>query len=202
MAHTPANRAFSGPTTIAQRLEIALSRELEEGEQVVWKGMKLARVEPKGFLIYLFAIPWTAFALFWMAMAGLFTMGQETDPAAYIFPLFGLPFVLVGLGMLAAPFLSFFQRGRILFAVTDKRALKLSLGRELTVNSVPGTQIVENVRRESPDGTGTIDLTLSIDVTGYNGRKSRKMEFGRVDNVFEADKAIRAILGLTQITAP
>lgn len=187
--------AFSGPTTIAQRLELALSRELADGERVVWQGMKLARVEPKGFAIYLFAIPWTAFALFWMSMASLGVSQSGAGLLGWAFPLFGLPFVLIGLGMMATPFLSFFQRGRVLFAVTDQRVLKLSLGRELTVNSVPPDKISEAVRHESSDGTGRIDLSLTKDVTGYNGRRSRKMDFGRVEDVFAAYQAITALTG-------
>lgn len=187
--------AFSGPTTIAQRLELALSRELADGERVVWQGMKLARVEPKGFAIYLFAIPWTAFALFWMSMASLGVSQSGAGLLGWAFPLFGLPFVLIGLGMMATPFLSFFQRGRVLFAVTDQRVLKLSLGRELTVNSVPPDKISEAVRHESSDGTGRIDLSLTKDVTGYNGKRSRKMDFGRVEDVFAAYQAITALTG-------
>ena len=190
-----ASSAQHMPGTVAQRLEVALSRELLDGERVVWKGMKLARVEARSFAIWLFAIPWTAFALFWMAMAGLFTVGTNSDPFSWIFPLFGLPFVLIGLGMMAKPFLSFFQRGRILFAVTDQRVLKLSMGGDLTVNAVPADKIRDSVRRESKDGSGTIDLTLSADIVGYNGRPSRKMEFGRVENVFGAFQAIAALTG-------
>ena len=182
-----------GHGTVAQRLALALTRELQDGEAVVWQGMKLARVEPKAFAIYLFAIPWTGFALFWMAMAGLFTIGASSDPFAWIFPLFGLPFVLIGLGMFAIPFLSFFQRGRVLFAVTDKRVLKLSLGGDLTVVSVPAEKIRETVRHESADGTGTIDLSLSTEVENYGGRLGRKLELGRVERVFEAYQAVTAL---------
>ena len=188
-----ASKAFSGPTTIAQRLELALSRELEDGEKLVWKGMKLARLEARAFAIYLFAIPWTAFALFWIAMASLATRAANGDPLAWAFPLFGVPFVVIGLGMFAKPFVPFFQRGRILFAVTDRRVLKLSLGRELTVNSVPGATIKDMTRRESADGSGTIDLSLSIDIVGYTGRKSRKLELGRVANVMAAFQAVNAL---------
>ena len=179
--------------SVAQRLALALHRELAEGEQVVWESMKLARIEPKGFAIYLFAIPWTAFALFWMGMAGLFTLGVDSDPFAWVFPLFGLPFVLIGLGMMMAPFLSFFQRGRVLFAVTDRRVLKLSLGGELTVVSVPASKITESVRHESADGTGRIDLSLTTEVENYGGRRGRKLEVGRVERVFDAYQAITAM---------
>lgn len=192
-----ASKAFSGSTTIAQRLDLALSRELEEDETLVWKGMKLARLEAKSFAIYLFAIPWTAFALFWMALAGLATRSASSDPLAWAFPLFGVPFVVIGLGMFAKPFVPFFQRGRILFAVTDRRVLKFSLGRELTVNSVPASTIKDMTRRESADGSGTIDLSLSIDVIGYTGRKSRKLELGRVADVLGAFQAVNALTRLS-----
>jgi hypothetical protein len=190
-----ASKAQFAHGTVAQRLDLALSRELHEGESVVWKGMKLARIEPKGFAIYLFAIPWTAFALFWMSMAGLGASQMDGGIMAWAFPLFGLPFVLIGLGMMATPFLSYFQRGRVLFAVTDQRVLKLSMGSELTVNSVPADKVADSVRRESSDGSGSIDLSLSADVTGYGGRRSRKMEFGRVEGVFDAYQAIEKLTG-------
>ncbi len=59
--------------SLRQRLDLALSRELRVGERVQWSGMKLARVEWTHFGIYAFAIPWTAFSLFWtfMAAAGI-----------------------------------------------------------------------------------------------------------------------------------
>ena len=93
----------------------------------------------------------------------------------------------------AAPFLSFFQRGRVLFAITEHRVLKLSLGRELSVNSVPADKIRDRERRESADGTGTIDLTLSTQVDTYGGRRSHKMQVGRVERVFEAFQAVSAL---------
>ena len=61
-------------------LDLALKRELRSGERVIWKGHQLARISAKAFGIYLFAIPWTAFALFWTMMAswGASEMQHET----------------------------------------------------------------------------------------------------------------------------
>ena len=59
---------------------------------------------------------------------------------------------------------------------------------------MPADKIRSTERKESADGSGSIDLSLSTDVIGYNGRPSRKMQFGRVENVFEADKAIAALI--------
>ncbi len=182
--------------TVRQRLDLALMNELRDDEHVVWQGMKLARIEPKGFGIYLFAIPWTAFALFWTAIAawGTSAMG-DGDIIGWAFPLFGTPFILIGLGMLATPFVPLFQRGRILFAVTAQRVLKLSLGRDLTVNSVPASRIGDIVRRESSDGSGSVEMSLSAAITDFNGKKSNQMTIGRVDNV---RAAYQAVLDLSQ----
>lgn len=182
--------------TVRQRLGLALMEELREGENVVWQGMKLARIEPKAFGIYLFAIPWTVFALFWTAMAawGTSAMGAP-NLIDWAFPLFGTPFILIGIGMLATPFVPLLQRGRILFAVTPQRVLKLSLGRDLTVNSVPASRIGDIVRSESADGSGSVELSLSAPITDFTGKTSRHMSVGRVDNV---KGAYQAILELSQ----
>lgn len=178
------------PGSVRYRLDLALHRELQEGESIVWQGMKLARVEPASFVIYLFAIPWTAFALFWMSMAAMATSASDGGILGWAFPLFGLPFVAIGLGMMAVPFLAFFQRGRVLFAVTDRRVLKLSLGRELEVVSVPASRIGDIVRRESGDASGMVELSLSTTIIEYGGRRTSKMQVGRVDDVKGAYEAI------------
>lgn len=179
------------PRTVRQELDAALRRELARDERLEWHGMKLARIEPKGFAIWLFAIPWTGFALFWMAMASLMT---SADTGAGIlswgFPAFGIPFVLIGIAMLALPFVPLFLRGKILFAVTDSRVLQLSLGRDLTVVSVPASRIGDIVRRESGDGTGSVELTLSSPVSNFVGRQTSKMSVGRVEDVRGAYEAI------------
>jgi hypothetical protein len=43
-----------------------------------------------------------------------------------LFPLFGVPFVLIGLGMLAAPYWMRRKAQNTVYALTDKRALILS----------------------------------------------------------------------------
>lgn len=175
--------------SVRQQLDLALHDELRESEVVVWSGMKLARIEPKGFGIYLFAIPWTAFALFWTSLAFLFTRGDD-GVMGWAFPLFGTPFILIGIGMLASPFLPYFQRGRILFAITNQRVLQLSLGSDLTVTSVPASRVGDITRMQSPDGSGSVELTLTASVTSFHGRKIKSMIIGRVDDIRGAYEAV------------
>ena len=64
----------AGPTrdpSRAARLKLALERELHPDEAVLWHGWQLARAEWRAFGIYLFAIPWTAFAALWTTLAAV-----------------------------------------------------------------------------------------------------------------------------------
>lgn len=176
--------------TVRQRLDMALHRELQSGERVRWQGMKLARIDLASFGIYLFAIPWTAFAVFWMVMASAgVSASSDVGLIGWAFPAFGIPFVLIGLGMMATPFVPLTQRGRILFAVTSTRILKLSLGRELKVESTPADRLGEIVRHERADGSGTVKITLG-NSSGLRRSRMQKLVVGQVDDVKAAHEAI------------
>jgi len=58
----------------------------------------------KSIPIVLFGIPWTAAALFWMALTSGFEMPNFNFKDGFdVFPLFGIPFVFIGLEMLSSP---------------------------------------------------------------------------------------------------
>ena len=61
------------------RLRQALERELQPGESLVWHGWQLARIDPRSFLIYVFAVPWTAFALMWTVLAAGVKVGNFVE---------------------------------------------------------------------------------------------------------------------------
>ena len=179
--------------TVRQRLDLALGRELHTGERVQWQGMKLARIEPKGFALYLFAFPWTAFALFWTTLAATGVSEMEGGILSWAFPLFGLPFIVIGLAMLAAPFVPLLQRGRILFAVTDQRIMRLSLGRSLSVKSVPAKRVGQIERDESPDGTGSLKIAVRVGTDSDGDARTEHFDLGRVENVMSAQRAVEAL---------
>jgi hypothetical protein len=66
-------------------------------------------------------IPVTAFAIFWMALASQQTK-QISGPGSF-FPLFGIPFIVVGLGMLSSPLWRGRKALRTVYALTDQRAI-------------------------------------------------------------------------------
>ncbi|MGX7953757.1 hypothetical protein ACWPM1_14490 [Tsuneonella sp. HG249] len=180
-------------------MALALERELQPGERVLWSGRRLARVSWGGLGIWLFAVPWTAFSLSWMAGA---SMGAQAASGtigvlSWAFPLFGLPFVLVGLGMMAAPFLPLFGASRTLFAITDRRVLRIALfGSRLWTKSVELKEIREFSRSEGRNAEG--DLRLDLGSTRDSEGDVRKASFsiGTVADVMAADRVLHAQLGL------
>lgn len=183
-------------SALTERLRMALERELGPDEEVVWHGWQLARVQPRMFLIYVFAIPWTAFSLLWTGLAAAAIMGAGEDGPGLIgwaFPLFGLPFIAIGLWMLAGPFLPLFVRGRVLYVVTDRRVLRLSYWRELAVKAVPAERIGLAERQEKPDGTGTLSLAVRVGRDSDGDKQTESFLIGLVDDVMGAQAAVNRI---------
>jgi hypothetical protein len=180
----------------AARLRAALERELRADEAVLWHGWQLGRIEARMFLTYIFAIPWTAFSVMWTGLAAAAIAGSGEDGPGWIgwaFPLFGLPFVAIGLGMLAGPFVPWFQQGRVLYVVTGERVLKLSLGRALEVTAVPADRIGLATRSEQRDGTGSLTLAIKIGRDSDGDRQTEHFAIGAVADVIGAHQAINRI---------
>lgn len=60
-------------TAIPRPLQETVDRELEPGERIQWIDMPTARFfTPVATGVFLFAIPWTAFAIFWICGASDF----------------------------------------------------------------------------------------------------------------------------------
>jgi hypothetical protein len=107
----------------------AFESEIEPGEKILWQGRPDAtRAGLKLVPVLVFAIPWLAFSIFWVVGAADYKVPDLSKPGGF-FPLFGLPFVLVGLFLLSVPYLGYRTAQRTVYAVTSKRVLILILGR-------------------------------------------------------------------------
>lgn len=181
----------------ADAISLALDRELQAGERLLWSGKRLARVSWGGMAIWLFAVPWTAFSLFWMAGA---SMGAQASSGtfgllAWALPLFGLPFVLVGVGMMAMPFLPLFGASSTLFAITDRRVLRIArFGNRLWTKSVSLKEIREFSRSEGRHGEGELRLDLGSRRDSDGDVRKASFSIGTVADVMAADRALHAQL--------
>lgn len=184
---------------VGDPLEAALRRELEVGETIRWKGRALPGSALGGFGLYVFAIPWTAFSLFWTAMAFGATQAGAWDGSgagllAYAFPLFGLPFIIIGLVMLGMPFLAMAKARKTMFAVTDRRLLRLTRLRELESESIPAERIGALTRKEKGNGAGSLQIAVGVGRDSDGDRQTEHFTIGKVANVRQAEAQVQRLL--------
>jgi len=181
-----------------------VDRELAPGEQIRWVDMPLPRLfTPASTGAFLFAIPWTAFALFWTGFAafGVSKMPPGEGPwgLKWAFPLFGLPFILIGLGMLSSPWWARRAARRTVYAITDRRAIVFQGGWSTTVRSYAPEQLSQVFRREHRDGTGDVIIAVDGWQNRYGTRRATEAGFLRV----REPKTVEAMLkGLAALAKP
>ena len=173
-------------------LDRKLESELQSGERIEWKGMPVPRFFKLETLVtFLFAIPWTAFAIFWMCGAAGFQIPDFSKGFTpfMLFPLFGLPFVAIGLGMLSTPVWAYLQDRKTLYAITNKRVIIMTGGKSFEIRSLPAKQIKELTRRER---SGTGDLIIAHETWRDSDNDLRTKETG-LFNIVDVKGAQRAL---------
>ncbi len=182
--------------TAMAKLRLALERELAPDEVVQWHGWQLGQIDPRTFVSYIFAVPWTVFSVAWTGVAATaVAMSNQTGLGllAWAFPLFGTPFVAVGAWMLWRPFVPLWEHGRVLYVVTDRRVLKLSIGRTLSIKTVPADRIGLIQRSERADGAGTLSLAIRIGRDSDGDKQTETFDISLVADVMGAQTAIDRI---------
>jgi len=139
--------------------------QLDPGERLIWSGQPEPRAYAwkKGWLSFLFGIPFFAFAVFWTTMASSF--GGEG--VAGFFWLWGIPFLLVGLAMLLSPFWYYARAGRTSYVLTNRRAVIATSGPFPVRTSVP-LEHVSFIEVESrADKSGNLLFREVMRMAGY-----------------------------------
>lgn len=158
-------------TVIPRHLEDRIDRELETGERIEWMDMPIPRYFTRASTAaFLFGIPWTAFAVFWVFAASGFKVPDFSGGGESLFPLFGLPFVLIGLAMLSSPFWAYRRAFKTVYVITDRRAILYQGGWTRTIRSYPPEKLEEIYRKERRDGSGDV----VFDHRTWRGRHGRE----------------------------
>jgi hypothetical protein len=179
---------------LPESVRALVEAELEPGESLRWVEQPIpSRAARSVVPVMLFAIPWTAFSVFWIAMAA---RGAAHSAGPFrLFPLFGTPFLLIGLGMLSSPFWAARMAKRTVYAVTDRRALVIQgrIGRGESVRTFEPEKLGELRREQQADGSGNLVFGEDVGV-GSNGRRYvTSYGFMAVPNVREAEEQVRAL---------
>src|SRR5215831_14428924 len=141
-----------------------ISQELDAGEKLLWAGRPRQGIffRPSDALLIPFSLIWGGFAIFWEATALYATSRPHSDAPdfiRFIFPLWGLPFVAIGLYLIFGRFfVDRAQRAKTAYGITDRRVIIRSGIFSRTTKSLNLRTLSDVTLAERSDGSGTITL--------------------------------------------
>ena len=168
--------------TLPPELQQKLRDELKAGEQLQWVGQPNPKAVRKSAMpLLLFFIPWTAFALFWTVAATGFQLPDLNRSIFYLlFPLFGLPFIGVGIWGLSMPWRMAKQAAHSAYAVTTQRVLMLTnTPKQFKSQSFYVHSLSDVSREQQPDGSGNI--YFYNDAAQHNAKRKKQGFYGIPD---------------------
>jgi hypothetical protein len=194
-----------GTDALPRHLRDAVHAELAAGETVLWAGQPdPARSMRSSLGIVFFGVPWTAFSVFWTVMAFAMTRQANGTPAAFgiLFPLFGVPFILVGFGMLLSPRGASSRARATAYAVTDRRVLVVVAtenGRHKSVEAfVP---VVGAGLKRTETGNGRGDLVLPRPYGGSVELRSGSLSVQSVSSLGANSGTAVTLVGIPDVRA-
>ncbi|MBI2427366.1 MAG: hypothetical protein HYV29_00945 [Ignavibacteriales bacterium] len=172
--------------------QIATSEIAPEGESLLWCGQPdPIRLAMTTLPVFIFAIPWTAFSVFWIYGASGFQFPPDFSQGGFsYFPLFGVPFLLIGLGMLSAPVFTYTKAFRTVYIISNKSIRIVTTGRTKKVESYTAKDIGKIERKEKPDGNGDIIFRTEITLDSRNRQKTTPVGFYGIRDVRTVEQHI------------
>jgi Bacterial PH domain len=170
--------------------------ELQPGESLYWTGTADPRRAAFAALpASLFGIPFAGFALFWIngAYRGtqhLAKSGDSFTHAFSFFPLFGVPFLLIGLGVILAPLWVYLKGLSTVYAVTNQRVMIITGGSSRSVKSCTPADIASVEHRERPDGSGDVLIRTTAQTRTNNSVSQVTLGLFGVSNVKEVARQV------------
>ncbi len=185
---------------LPRRLQALIEAELQEGEKITWIGTPLTRrFAVRAIPIVLFAIPWTAFSVFWIAGAAGFKIPNFNQPFD-LFPLFGVPFLLIGLAMLSAPYWMTRKAKSTAYVLTTARAIVFDGGFSTTIRSFYPDRLTDLRRTQRADGSGDLIFEKTLSYDGEGGRRTTDNGFLAIADVKSVEDLVRHLVRSTATT--
>ncbi|MDR2641831.1 MAG: hypothetical protein LBC74_03450 [Planctomycetaceae bacterium] len=164
--------------SISNELQELIDNELENGEIIEWITQPIPRYFTNDSLRQSFvAIPFLVIALFFT-----FLSAQDGLFAIYI----GIPFILIGVGLLLSPVWTRRKLLRTVYAITNRRVITLERkGFSFDITSYEPDELTEIHRKQKKDGTGDIFVFQNIRNVKEVERKLRELRNNRQQNDIE-----------------
>jgi Bacterial PH domain len=175
-------------------IERELRPELNTGEKLLWSGQPGGglRLRPADAMLIPFSLMWGGFAIFW-------ELSVFRAHAPFFFRLWGIPFVLVGLYLIAGRFFADArQRARTYYGVTNERVLIVSGLFQRQVKSLALRSLPEVTLNERGDRSGSITFGSAPPMAGWLGGSSWPGAGKQLPPSFEMIESVRQVYGHIQ----
>jgi hypothetical protein len=177
--------------------QLRAQSELQPGESLYWTGVAdPARAAVSALPAALFGIPFAGFAAFWINAAYHGTHafhksgGNSFTGAFSFFPLFAVPFLLIGLGIILAPLWAYLSGRTTVYAVTNQRVMVISGSSTRSVKSCTPADIVSVDHLERADGSGDIIIRTTAQTRSNNVVSPVTVSLCGVPNVKEVARQV------------
>jgi hypothetical protein len=175
-------------------LDAKVKQELEPGERLVWMEQPVPRFfTATSTPLFVFAFPWTAFAVFWTLSAAEFKVPDFDRSSLAYFPLFGLPFIAIGIGFLFSPLWAYRKALKTVYVITDRRAITFEGGLAATVASYAPDRLRYLQRKDRANGTGDIVFERQVIPRPRGGSYEKELGFLGVREPRKVEQLLRGL---------
>ncbi|HEY9646416.1 MAG TPA: hypothetical protein V6C88_08615 [Chroococcidiopsis sp.] len=181
---------------LSAALRKTVENELIPGEYIRWIGQPVPRFFTGASIgSVIFAIPWTSFALFWTWGALGFKLPdlREGLRPEYLFAMFGIPFILIGLAMLSSPLWVWQAARKTVYLITDKRAIIIQGGWSTIIRSYAPDQLNDTYRQERRNNIGDVIITVRRWKDSDGDSRSEEIGFLEIRNPREAEALLKQL---------
>ena len=180
--------------------QLRAQSEMQSGESLIWTGTAdPSRAAITSLPAMLFGIPFAGFALFWISQAyratNVISKSAHNDFAKGfgVFPLFGVPFLLIGGFVLLTPLWNFMKARSTVYALTNQRVLVITGTNNRSVKSYTPADIASVEHRERPDGSGDIVIQTNSLLRTNNSVSQFKLALLGIPNVKQVAQQVLAL---------
>lgn len=173
---------------IPEQLKEQVNRALEPGERVEWLGQPIPHYFTRGArAIFAFGVLWTAFAIF-------FTIGYTRQERHVFAILPGLPFLLIGIGLLSTPIWYFRSDLKTVYAITNKRAITIYKGRSGSITQSYYPDFLQDIyTQEKKDGTGDVIISCQALRDSWHAGQTEPLGILQIRNPKEVEKKLKKL---------
>ena len=193
---------------LSEELDARVRSELLDGEKLLWTGQpRPDHMARQTWPIVLIGIIFTAFSVLWIAGVSGVLFGDAGGPMGHgmgviglIFPLFGLPFLLIGVLMFGSPFWVRRRARQTCYALTNRRAILWEAGwfGSVEIRTYGPTDLSKIRRVEYSSGAGDLIFdeitTIGSDSQGHRTTSVTRRGFMGINGVREAEVLLRKTL--------